>query len=41
MPFIGSGFDDPDISAVHQACRLMQASAMAGLLGAVLLKFAV
>jgi adenosylcobinamide-phosphate synthase len=40
-PFIGSGFDDPDISAVHQACRLMQASAMAGLLGAVLLKFAV
>jgi adenosylcobinamide-phosphate synthase len=40
-PFIGSGFDDPDISIVHQACRLMQASSMAGLLGAVLLTLAV
>ena len=40
-PFIGSAFDDPDISIVHQACRLMQASSMAGLLGAVLLTLAV
>jgi adenosylcobinamide-phosphate synthase len=34
-PFIGSAYADPDIPAVHQACRLMQASAVAGLLGAV------
>lgn len=39
-PFIGSAFDDPDLSMVHQACRLMQASSMAGLLGAVLVTLA-
>jgi adenosylcobinamide-phosphate synthase len=34
-PFIGSAYADPDIPALHQACRLMQTSAVAGLLGAV------
>jgi adenosylcobinamide-phosphate synthase len=34
-PFIGSVYADPDISAVHQACRLMQAASMTGLLGAL------
>ncbi len=34
-PFIGSAYTDPDIPAVHQACRLMQTSAIAGLLWAV------
>lgn len=39
-PFIGSGFNEPDMSAVHQACRLMQVSSMAGLLVAALLTVA-
>ncbi len=36
-PIIGSPFGDPDISAIHSACRLMQAASVAGLLGAVML----
>ncbi|MDT8378383.1 MAG: adenosylcobinamide-phosphate synthase CbiB [Desulfotignum sp.] len=36
-PFIGSQFGDPEISAIHAACRLMQAASVAGLLGAVVL----
>jgi adenosylcobinamide-phosphate synthase len=43
-PFIGRLFGDPEISAIHNACRLMQAASVAGLLGAMvltLLKFTV
>jgi adenosylcobinamide-phosphate synthase len=36
-PFIGSAYADPDISAVHQACRLMQAASVMGLLGALVI----
>jgi adenosylcobinamide-phosphate synthase len=36
-PFIGSAYADPEISAVHQACRLMQAASITGLLGALVL----
>ncbi|MCF8091373.1 MAG: adenosylcobinamide-phosphate synthase CbiB [Desulfotignum sp.] len=36
-PYIGTGFDDPDISAIHQACLLMQAAAVAGLAAAMIL----
>jgi adenosylcobinamide-phosphate synthase len=34
-PFIGSTYADPDISAVSNACRLMQAASVTGLLAAV------
>ncbi|HSL62406.1 MAG TPA: adenosylcobinamide-phosphate synthase CbiB [Desulfotignum sp.] len=36
-PWIGAGFDDPEIPAIHQACRLLQAAAVTALLGAVFL----
>jgi adenosylcobinamide-phosphate synthase len=33
-PYIGAVFDDPEISAIDQACRLMQTAAVTGLLAA-------
>ncbi|MFN2356843.1 MAG: adenosylcobinamide-phosphate synthase CbiB [Desulfotignum sp.] len=36
-PYIGAVFDDPDISAIDQACRLMQTAAVTGLLAAMIL----
>jgi len=36
-PYIGSVFNDPDISAVHTACRLMQTASITGLVGALVL----
>ncbi|MFN2435501.1 MAG: adenosylcobinamide-phosphate synthase CbiB [Desulfotignum sp.] len=42
-PFIGSAYADPDISAVSNACRLMQAASVTGLLvaaGFTAVKFA-
>ncbi len=34
-PYIGSGFNDPDISAVDAACQLMQTASIIGLLGSL------
>ena len=36
-PYIGAAFDDPQISSIDSACRLMQAAAVTGLLAAIFL----
>lgn len=36
-PYIGAGFDDPEIPAILQACRLLQAAAVTALLAALFL----